>query len=106
MKKIDIHLHPPRADSPDPNMDEYVERMDRYEVAAGLVHGVPADGWPGRGNDSVLRVMKAHPGRLFGSAFVDLLGPLDACIEEVRRRAAQAQFHAQQAENPADSIRR
>ena len=87
MKKIDIHLHPPAAGSVDLNMDEYIERMDRYDVAAGLVHGVPDDGVSGRGNDSVLRLMKAHPRRLFGSAFVDLLSPLDECIAEVRRRA-------------------
>lgn len=83
MRKIDIHLH---AVPDDPNMDAYVAMMDQYEVDAGLVHGLPSGG---RKNEDILRAVKAHPGRLFGSVYIDLLKPVDECIEETRRYASE-----------------
>ena len=85
MNKIDIHIHPL---SDDPQMDGYLRIMDEHEVQAALVHGTCADS-PGRENDCVLRAVKAHPARLFGSVHVNLCQPLDHCLELVRRYAGE-----------------
>ena len=79
MKKIDIHIHPV-AD--DPQMDAYLSTMDSHEVEAALVHGLYLEGLD---NTAVLRAVKAHPDRLFGSVYVDLLKPVEECIDLVRR---------------------
>jgi len=83
MKKIDIHAH---AIPSDPTMDRYVSIMDRHEVSAALVHGIPEER---RDNPDVLRAVKAHPGRLFGSVHVDLRDPREECVEAVKRYAGE-----------------
>ncbi len=83
MKKIDIHTHLPKDD---PEMEGYLSIMDRFEVVAALVHAVPAEG---RDNADVLRAVKAHPERLFGSVHVDLREPVEECIDLVREYAAR-----------------
>ena len=85
MKKIDVHTHISRED---PTMDTYVASMDRHDVEKILCHG-----WAARDygfaldNDDVLRAMQRHPGRILGSAYIDLLRPLPACLDDVDRYA-------------------
>lgn len=81
MKKIDIHMHVPPDD---PLFDNYLKIMDRHEVEAALVHGSL---FPGQDNEEVLRAVKAHPDRLYGSVHVDLRRPVRECIRLVRRYA-------------------
>ena len=81
MKKIDIHIHPVEGD---PQMDGYVEIMDKYEVEAALVHGSTL---ATLNNAAVLRAVKAHPDRLFGSVYVDLREPIEKCVDLVRRHS-------------------
>ena len=83
MKKIDIHTHPIRDDR---QMDGYLGLMDKHEVEAALVHGTYLGDLD---NAAVLRAVKAHPGRLFGSVHVDLREPIEDCIELVRRYAGE-----------------
>lgn len=83
MKKIDFHLHVPKED---PTFEKYLRIMDRGRVTAALVHGVPG---PGRDNAEVLRVVKAHPDRLFGSVHADLRRPVRESIALVRRYAEE-----------------
>ena len=85
MKKYDIHTH---LDHSDPSMDTYVRTMDKHDVEAILCHG-----WPARDygldidNEDVLRAMKRHAGRIYGSAYVDLRQPVPQCVDEVARYA-------------------
>lgn len=81
MKKVDTHVH---AIPDDPNMDGYVSIMDQHNVVAALVHAMPGDGV---GNEDVLRAIKTHPGRLFGSVHVDLREPVQECIDLVNEYA-------------------
>lgn len=83
MKKIDFHMHMPPGD---PTFEEYLKIMDKHDVAAALVHGVPGEG---HDNPDVLRAVKAHPDRLFGSVHVDLRRPVRECIALVRRYAGE-----------------
>jgi len=83
MKKIDIHTHIRKYD---PNMTRYLRAMDKHDVQAILVHGVPGKG---RENDDVLRVVKAHPDRFVGSAHVDLREPVEKCKEVALRYAGE-----------------
>ncbi len=80
-KKIDIHTH---ATLQDPGMDKYLAVMDKHGVEAALVHGSMIEG---RQNEEVLCAVKAHPNRLYGSVYVDLLKPVPECIELVKRHA-------------------
>ncbi len=81
MKKIDIHMHVPPND---PTLEKYLRIMDKHEVEAALVHATPFEG---QGNDDVLRAVKAHPDRLFGSVHADLRRPIRECNSIVRRYA-------------------
>jgi len=83
MKKVDIHIHPQKDDL---ELDQYLQAMDRFEVEAALVHGAYHE-WTT--NDRVLRICRAHPDRFYGSCYVDLLQPLEACIEVIRRYAGE-----------------
>ena len=82
MKKIDIHTHLPKDD---PEMEGYIRIMDRFEVVAALVHALPTEG---RDNADVLRAVRAHPDRLFGSVHVDLREPVEKSIDLAREYAA------------------
>lgn len=83
MKKIDIHMHVPPGD---PTFEKYLKIMDRHEVMAALVHATPFDG---QDNPDVLRAVKAHPARLFGSVHVDLRRPVRDCVALIRRYAGE-----------------
>jgi predicted TIM-barrel fold metal-dependent hydrolase len=93
IRKIDIHLHP-RPD--DDTMDKYLRIMDRHNVAAGLLHGLEDRGWDtgfsgGTSNDAVVRAVKAHPGRFFGTvcvSFLDGVGQVVGSIREYREKGA------------------
>ncbi|MFC1582332.1 amidohydrolase family protein [Planctomycetota bacterium] len=87
MKKIDIHLHPVKDD---PGMDKYVEAMEKGDVVAGLVHGLPKN-WgdtPGDSNKDILEACEKHPGKLFGSLCVNFRDPIDEIIAEIKDYAA------------------
>jgi predicted TIM-barrel fold metal-dependent hydrolase len=88
MKVIDIHVH--CTSQADPEMDEYVRSMDEFGVAAALVHAV-GDEYADRvgSNMNVLRAVHKHPGRLFGSMYIDLREPLEKNIRTVERFAAE-----------------
>lgn len=86
MKKIDLHLHCPDGPDFQNGLDRYVNWMERHEVVAGLVHALPR---PGRDNEAVLAAIRRHPGRLYGSCYVDLLLPLTECVETARRYAGE-----------------
>ena len=83
MKKIDIHTH---IMADDAAMDRYLEAMDKHNVEAVLVHGLPMEG---RGNEAILEAVRAHPDRIFGSAHVDLREPAEQCIDTVRHYASE-----------------
>ena len=75
MKKFDFHLHFNHDNGPD--MDDYVSIMDAHDVAGGLVHAYPGDLWSdhpssGQTDEAVLSACRKHPGRLFGSVYLDL----------------------------------
>jgi predicted TIM-barrel fold metal-dependent hydrolase len=80
MKKIDIHIH---AKEDDPYMDRYVEIMDKYNVVAALVHGVKIPGLSS--NENVLKVVKRHPKKLYGSVYVDFRMPIKKCIDLIKK---------------------
>ena len=83
MKVIDIHTHLPNND---PQMDEYVQQMDAFDVRAALVLGVPKrPALAMRQNDDVLRAVEKHPGRLYGGMYIDLMNPIDDCIKEIEK---------------------
>ncbi|MFH1707882.1 MAG: amidohydrolase family protein [Planctomycetota bacterium] len=88
MKKIDIHLHPLKND---PGLDKYVKAMDKGDVAAGLVHGLP-DAWEGdskfNANEATRKACERHPGRLYGSVCVDFRQPAAEVIAVVRDYAS------------------
>jgi len=79
MKKIDIHIHLAKDD---PSMDTYIKLMDEHDVEACLVHALMR---PAGGNEAVLKAVKAHPDRLYGSVHVDLRNPVYECIDLVRQ---------------------
>lgn len=81
MKKIDIHAH---ATADDPQLDHYLTHMDTHDVAVALLHGVPMKQ---RDNEDVLRAVRAHPDRFFGSVHVDLREPVDKCVALVNQYA-------------------
>ena len=86
MKVIDIHVHCPVKSAP--SMDDYVRTMDEFGVEAALVHAVELKfAQPVRGNDDVRRVVERHPGRLYGSGYVDLRDPVRKSIKAVERFA-------------------
>jgi len=83
---IDVHVHHPGAT--DPEMDAYVEQMEKYGVVAALVNAVADDSYTELGgNESVLRVVRRHPGRLFGSAYIDLRDPVRKTIRTIEKYA-------------------
>jgi len=82
LKKIDLHLHV--LDS-DPSLDKYVEAMDRGDVAAGLVHGLPS---ASGSNKQVLAACEKHKGRLFGSAYLDFRKAEAEVVAELKDCAA------------------
>jgi len=81
VKKIDVHIHQ-RPD--DPDMDNYLDCMDRHDVEFALIHAVRSEG---KANTDVLRAVKAHPDRFFGSVHVDLRYPVEECVTIVRHYA-------------------
>ena len=89
MKKIDLHIHPRATYGPE--MDEYVRIMDDHDVAAALVHATATDLWGDRdapSDDMVLAACQKHPGRLFGSMYLDLREAPERNIRKVERYAA------------------
>ena len=87
MKKIDVHLH---AFKSDPLMEKYAEKMAQGDVVAGLVHGIreAAFGASLLGNKGVRKVCAKHPGKLFGSLYLDFRRPAKEVIAEVKDYAA------------------
>lgn len=87
MKKIDIHLHPVKDD---PCMDKYVAAMDKGDVVAGLVHGLPKkwDGEPRDVNKEIVDACAKHKGKLFGSVCVDFRDPVKEVIAEIKDYAS------------------
>lgn len=89
MKKIDIHIHPDPLS--DPTLDNYVRLMDEHDVAAALVHALPGYF---QGNDStptdeaVLAACEKHPGRFYGSCYIDLRESPEYNIKKIARFAA------------------
>jgi predicted TIM-barrel fold metal-dependent hydrolase len=88
-KKIDMHI---LAQGHDRNMDGYLEKMDKGNVACAIVHGIPAyvhievsNFDPGDENAWVLSVVKRHKNRLLGSAYIDLTKPIKKCIAETEK---------------------
>jgi len=89
MKKIDIHIHP-NPDS-DPTLDDYVRIMDQHDIAAALVHAMPAHLWgkhPAPTDDAVLAACEKHPGRLYGSCHIDLREAPEHNIRKIERYAS------------------
>ena len=87
MRVIDIHLH---CMTDDPSMDECVRLMDDAGVVAGLVHGVEhRRASRVGGNEDVLRAVRKHPDRLFGSAYVDLRNPASETIRTIEHYRAE-----------------
>jgi len=83
MRVIDVHTH---CQADDPNMDEYVRFMDDAGVTAALVHAVESrTPFPVRGNDAVLNAVQRHPGRLYGSVYVDFRDPIEKTIRTIER---------------------
>jgi len=87
MRVIDVHVH---CSADDPNMDEYVRLMDDAGVTAALVHGVESrtSAWM-RGNDAVLNAVQRHPGRLYGSVYVDFRDPIAKTLQTIERYHAE-----------------
>ena len=85
MKKIDVHTH---LSQEDPSMDTYVDLMDRYEVERIVCHGWNAKAY-GRAldNEDILKAIKRHPDRIYGSPYIDFLRPVQECIDAVDRFA-------------------
>jgi predicted TIM-barrel fold metal-dependent hydrolase len=91
MKKIDFHLHATHDSGP--LMDDYVHLMDEHDVSAGLVHAYAGDLWSDPPtaeceDDAVLAACEKHPGRLFGSVYVDLRESRERNIRKIERYAA------------------
>ncbi len=93
MQKIDIHLHTTRESGD--NMDAYVRLMDEHGVSAGLVHAIPHQHWsddypPDYDDDqAVLSACQRHPGRLYGSVYLDLREAREVNIQKIERYAAE-----------------
>ncbi len=90
MRKIDIHIHPePEAD---PGLDHYVRIMDEHNVVAALVHATPV-GVGGTHaastDDAVLAACERHPGRLYGSCYIDLRESPERTIRKIEHYAAR-----------------
>jgi len=88
-RKIDIHIHPQPGS--DPTLDDYVRIMDAHDVAAALVHATPEHVWETHGessDDAVLAACEKHPGRLFGSCYIDLRQSSSRSISKIERYAA------------------
>jgi len=85
IEKIDIHLHPIAGD---PGLDKYLRIMDKHNVVAGLVHGLPQEGWEwkmGDTNDQVVAAVKAHPKRFYGTAVVDFSRGVEKAVDLVKK---------------------
>lgn len=94
MRKIDIHLHANPAGGP--HMEDYLRLMDEHQVEAGLLHAYPGYLWSsgshsGQEDEAVLEACQAHPGRFFGSLYLDLREGRERNIAKVRHYA-QAGF--------------
>jgi len=92
IQKIDIHLHP-NAD--DKNMDGYLMIMDKHNVEAGLLHGMEEKGWANWGfkygtpSDAVVKAVKAHPKRFYGTACVNFLDGVDKVVDKIKKYGDQ-----------------
>jgi predicted TIM-barrel fold metal-dependent hydrolase len=91
MKKFDFHLHFNQDSGPD--MDDYVSTMDAHGVSGGLVHAYPGDLWSerpssGQTDEAVLAACCKHPGRLYGSVYLDLRESRERNIQKIEHYAA------------------
>lgn len=85
MKKIDIHLHPLKGD---PKMEKYLRIMDKNNVVAGLVHGLPDEGWDwgmADSNEETVKAVKAHPKRFYGTVAVDFSKGVDKALDLIKK---------------------
>ncbi len=85
--KIDIHLHP-KCD--DPGLEKYLKVMDKHNVAAGLVHGLDEAGWDygfkdTTSNDEVVKAVKNHPGRFFGTVCVNFALGVEKSLDLIKK---------------------
>jgi len=80
MQKIDIHIHPRRAD---PFLDKYIDIMAKYDVVAALVHGSISFG-EGT-NEEILKAVKKHPKQLYGSVYIDFRFPVKKCVDLLKK---------------------
>ena len=84
IQKIDIHLHPKEDD---PLMEKYLRIMDKHNVVAGVVHGVESEAFKSNfdSNAAVLKVIKAHPGRFYGTVCVNFGKGVDKTLDMIKR---------------------
>lgn len=86
MRIIDIHTHCTRP--ADPLMDDYVKTMDEFGVEVALVHALELNMFhPIGANEDVRRAVERHPGRLYGSGYIDLRNRVDENIKAVEQYA-------------------
>ena len=91
MKKIDFHLH--STQEAGSTMDDYVRTMDEHNVVGGLVHAYPGYLWftqvvPGFFDDeAVLAACQKHPGRLYGSVYIDLRESRERNMQKIEQFA-------------------
>ncbi|MEI7905363.1 MAG: amidohydrolase family protein [Candidatus Firestonebacteria bacterium] len=92
IRKIDIHLHPMGGDT---NMEKYLRIMDKHNVEAGLLHGLEEEGWERpefkgeTANDALVKAVKAHPKRFYGSVCVNFSKGIEKTIDTIKKYGDQ-----------------
>ncbi|OGF49062.1 MAG: hypothetical protein A2231_03845 [Candidatus Firestonebacteria bacterium RIFOXYA2_FULL_40_8] len=84
IRKIDIHIHPREGDV---TMEKYLKIMDKHNVVAGLVHGLESEAYQ-KGydaNEYVLKAIKAHPDRFYGTVCVNFTKGTEKTLDMIKK---------------------
>jgi len=84
IQKIDIHIHPREGDL---SLEKYLTIMDKHNVVACLVHGFESEAYQSGFdvNEYVVKALKAHPQRYYGTVCVNFSAGIDKTLDKIRK---------------------